>query len=62
MADHDAKYKAVFAYNHSDIYVSAVLYIYEGLRDDFHTARPEEPVRTPEEKAETTEETLPPVP
>ncbi len=58
IADHDAKYKAVFAYNHSDIYVSAVLYIYEGLRDDFHTAKPEEPARASEEKDETKEENV----
>lgn len=31
--DYDARYKAVFAYNHSDVYVKAVLFIYEGLRD-----------------------------
>jgi membrane-bound lytic murein transglycosylase B len=33
--DYDSKYKAVFAYNHSDVYVKAVLYIYDGLRDYF---------------------------
>ena len=31
--DYDSKYKAVFAYNHSDVYVKAVLFIYDGLRD-----------------------------
>ncbi|HNY49556.1 MAG TPA: lytic murein transglycosylase [Smithella sp.] len=31
--DYDSKYKAVFAYNHSDVYVQAVLYIYDGLRN-----------------------------
>jgi membrane-bound lytic murein transglycosylase B len=30
--DYDARYKAVFAYNNSDIYVKAVLFIYDGLR------------------------------
>ena len=38
--DYDSQYKAVFAYNHSDVYVKAVLYIYEGLRNYFS---PEEP-------------------
>jgi membrane-bound lytic murein transglycosylase B len=33
IGDYDSKYKAVFAYNHSDVYVKAVLYIYDGLRD-----------------------------
>jgi len=33
--DYDAKYKAVFAYNHSDVYVQAVLFIYDGLRGYF---------------------------
>jgi len=33
--DYDARYKAVFAYNHSDVYVRAVLFIYDCLRDDF---------------------------
>jgi len=33
--DYDARYKAVFAYNHSDIYVKAVLFIYDRLRDYF---------------------------
>jgi membrane-bound lytic murein transglycosylase B len=35
IGDYDSKYKAVFAYNHSDVYVKAVLYIYDGLRDYF---------------------------
>ena len=35
ISDYDSKYKAVFAYNHSDVYVKAVLYIYDGLRDYF---------------------------
>ena len=33
IGDYDSKYKAVFAYNHSDVYVKAVLYIYDGLWD-----------------------------
>ncbi|KQC08112.1 MAG: hypothetical protein APR62_05420 [Smithella sp. SDB] len=33
--DYNRKYKAVFAYNHSDVYVKAVLYIYDHLRDYF---------------------------
>ncbi len=33
--NYDSKYKAVFAYNHSDVYVKAVLYIYDGLRNYF---------------------------
>lgn len=33
IGDYDSRYKAVFAYNHSDVYVKAVLFIYEGLRD-----------------------------
>ena len=33
--DGASKYKAVFAYNHSDVYVKAVLYIYDGLRNYF---------------------------
>ena len=58
--DRDARYKAVFAYNHSDIYVTAVLYIYEGLRDYFHPAKPEQPVRPPEDAAKSAgESTLP---
>jgi membrane-bound lytic murein transglycosylase B len=35
IGDSNSKYKAVFAYNHSDVYVKAVLYIYDGLRDYF---------------------------
>lgn len=35
IGDYDARYKAVFAYNHSDVYVKAVLFIYGGLRDYF---------------------------
>jgi membrane-bound lytic murein transglycosylase B len=31
IGNYNSKYKAVFAYNHSDIYVKAVLYIYDGL-------------------------------
>jgi membrane-bound lytic murein transglycosylase B len=34
--DDESKYKAVFAYNHSDVYVKAVLYIHDGLRNYFH--------------------------
>lgn len=60
--DRDARYKAVFAYNHSDIYVTAVLYIYEGLRDYFSPAKPEEPVRPPEDAAKSEEKALPPTP
>ncbi|MDD4356152.1 MAG: lytic murein transglycosylase [Smithellaceae bacterium] len=60
--DPDAKYKAVFAYNHSDIYVSAVLYIYEGLRDYARTEKPEESVHLPEDEVQSTEEALPPIP
>jgi membrane-bound lytic murein transglycosylase B len=39
--DDDSKYKAVFAYNHSNVYVRAVLYIYDGLRDYFSPVKPE---------------------
>ena len=35
IGDYGSKYKAVFAYNHSDVYVKAVLYIYYGLHDYF---------------------------
>ena len=35
--DYDCKYKAIFAYNNSDVYVKAVLYIYDGLRDYFYS-------------------------
>jgi membrane-bound lytic murein transglycosylase B len=38
ICDYDSKYKAVFAYNHSDAYVKAVLYIYDALRDYFSPA------------------------
>ena len=38
-----SKYRAVFAYNHSDVYVKAVLYIYEGLRNCFRQAEPNIP-------------------
>ncbi len=31
-----SKYRAVFSYNRSDVYVKAVLYIYEGLRNYFY--------------------------
>jgi Membrane-bound lytic murein transglycosylase B len=41
IGDYDSKYKAVFAYNHSDAYVKAVLYIYDGLRKYFSPAEPE---------------------
>jgi membrane-bound lytic murein transglycosylase B len=37
--DYDSKYKAIFAYNHSDVYVKAVLYIYEGLRNYFSSEK-----------------------
>lgn len=39
--DYNSKYKAVFAYNHSDVYVKAVLYIYDGLRDYFSQTKTE---------------------
>jgi len=39
MNDYNSKYKAVFAYNHSDVYVQAVLYIYDGLRNYFYPQR-----------------------
>jgi membrane-bound lytic murein transglycosylase B len=35
IGDYGSKYKAVFSYNHSDVYVKAVLYIYDGLHDYF---------------------------
>jgi len=41
IGDYDSKYKAVFAYNHSDVYVKAVLYIYDGLHDYFSPAKPD---------------------
>lgn len=34
--NYNARHKAVFAYNHSAIYVKAVLFIYDGLRDYFY--------------------------
>ncbi|MGA2781867.1 MAG: lytic murein transglycosylase [Smithella sp.] len=40
IGDYDSKYKAVFAYNHSDVYVKAVIYIYDGLLDYFSPAEP----------------------
>ena len=36
IGDYNSKYKAVFAYNHSNVYVKAVLYIYDGLHDYFY--------------------------
>lgn len=42
--NYDSKYRAVFAYNHSDVYVKAVLYIYDGLRNYFHP--PESDINT----------------
>lgn len=33
IGNYDSKYKAVFAYNHSDVYVKAVLFIYDHLRN-----------------------------
>ncbi|MBN1615085.1 MAG: lytic murein transglycosylase [Deltaproteobacteria bacterium] len=39
--DYNARYKAVFAYNHSDIYVKAVLFVYDGLREYFRTEVPD---------------------
>lgn len=41
IGDYNSKYRAVFAYNHSDVYVKAVLYIYDGLRDYFSPAQPD---------------------
>jgi membrane-bound lytic murein transglycosylase B len=38
IGNYNSKYRAVFAYNHSDVYVKAVLYIYDGLRDYFSQA------------------------
>jgi len=35
IGDYEARHKAVFTYNHSDVYVKAVLFIYNGLRDYF---------------------------
>jgi len=34
ISDANARYKAVYAYNHSDVYVKAVLLIYDGLRNN----------------------------
>jgi len=39
--NYDARYAAVFAYNHSDIYVKAVLSIYDGLRNYRLAVEPE---------------------
>lgn len=33
MNNRNSRYRAVYAYNHSDAYVQAVLHIYDGLRD-----------------------------
>jgi membrane-bound lytic murein transglycosylase B len=33
IGNYDSEYKAVFAYNHSDVYVKAVLFIYDHLRN-----------------------------
>ena len=33
MSNRNRRYRAVYAYNHSDAYVQAVLHIYDGLRD-----------------------------
>lgn len=41
IGDYDSRYRAVFAYNHSDVYVKAVLYIYEGLRNYFTPVQPD---------------------
>ncbi|MCX5849603.1 MAG: lytic murein transglycosylase [Deltaproteobacteria bacterium] len=41
IGDHDSKYKAVFAYNHSNFYVQAVLFIYDRLRDYFSAPEPD---------------------
>ena len=46
ISNYNSRYRAVFAYNHSDVYVKAVLYIYDGLHDYFSPAEPE--VRTEE--------------
>ncbi len=43
----DCLYKAVFAYNHSDAYVQAVLYIYEGLKKHFRPQQSDQAVSTP---------------
>lgn len=39
---YESQYKAIFAYNRSDVYVKAVLHIYEGLRDYFCEIAPED--------------------
>jgi N-acetylmuramoyl-L-alanine amidase len=39
--NYDGRYKAVFAYNHSDVYVQAVLFIYDALRNYFRITQPE---------------------
>lgn len=43
--DYNARYKAVFAYNHSDVYVKAVLFIYDGLRGRFLPPEQKKPFR-----------------
>lgn len=50
--DYNAKYKAVLAYNHSDVYVKAVLYVYEGLRNYFCPSEPELSIKTFQETSE----------
>lgn len=42
IGNYDSKYRAIFAYNRSDVYVKAVLYIYDGLRDYFCQTTPED--------------------
>jgi membrane-bound lytic murein transglycosylase B len=41
IGDYYSKYRAVFAYNHSDVYVKAVLFIHGRLRDYFYPAQPD---------------------
>jgi len=41
--DYNSRYRAVYAYNHSNVYVKAVLYIYDGLRDYFSPEEPDDP-------------------
>jgi membrane-bound lytic murein transglycosylase B len=41
--DYNSRYRAVYAYNHSNVYVKAVLYIYDGLRDYFSAEEPDDP-------------------
>lgn len=60
--DRDARYKAVFAYNHSDIYVTAVLYIYKGLRDYFYAAEPKTSGYPLEDVPDPTGERISPTP